>query len=313
MKLISLENIKDISDPAYQFLTQNILSNLEDGRYELPNGIYINIESYATKAIFQSIYESHRRYIDIQYIISGREYISVAPIDTLSIHKKYSSEQDVTIYQNNIAGTNFLLSKGNALMLFPSDGHMPCLRVDEARPENVKKAVLKIPLSLTKHIRALIMDVDGTLTDGKIYISDHGELCKAFDIKDGCGIHDILIPSGIIPIIITGRKSKILENRCLELGISELHQGVSNKAEKLYSVLRNLNLDYSSVAYIGDDINDLSCMQIIKRAGGIVACPNNAVAKIKDISDYICSLNGGNGAVRELIEWILLNDDKSYI
>ena len=66
------------------------------------------------------------------------------------------------------------------------------------------------------------MDVDGTLTDGKIYMGNDGELCKAFCIKDGCGIHDILIPAGIRPIIITGRKSKILENRCKEIGIKEL-------------------------------------------------------------------------------------------
>ena len=67
-------------------------------------------------------------------------------------------------------------------------------------------------------IKFFIMDVDGTLTDGKIYMGNDGELCKAFCIKDGCGIHDILIPAGIRPIIITGRKSKILENRCKEIG-----------------------------------------------------------------------------------------------
>lgn len=82
-------------------------------------------------------------------------------------------------------------------------------------------------------IKFFIMDVDGTLTDGKIYMGNDGELCKAFCIKDGCGIHDILIPAGIRPIIITGRKSKILENRCKEIGIKELYQGVANKIEKL--------------------------------------------------------------------------------
>ena len=68
-------------------------------------------------------------------------------------------------------------------------------------------------ISMHTKIKFFIMDVDGTLTDGKIYMGNDGELCKAFCIKDGCGIHDILIPAGIRPIIITGRKSRILENR----------------------------------------------------------------------------------------------------
>lgn len=79
----------------------------------------------------------------------------------------------------------------------------------------------------------LIMDVDGTLTDGKIYMADSGELFKAFDIKDGCGIKDILKLYGIIPIIITARQSKILENRCKELDISYLFQGIRKKEKNL--------------------------------------------------------------------------------
>ena len=66
-------------------------------------------------------------------------------------------------------------------------------------------------------IKYLVMDVDGTLTDGKIYMSPSGEAMKAFNIKDGCGIHDLLIPSGIIPVIITGRNSEIVLNRCFRV------------------------------------------------------------------------------------------------
>lgn len=145
------------------------------------------------------------------------------------------------------------------------------------------------------------MDVDGTLTDGKIYMGMDGELCKAFNIKDGCGIHDIAIPNGIIPIIITGRTSQILENRCKELGITSLHQGVSDKVEKLNLVTD----DFSAVAYIGDDINDLFCMNLVKEAGGIVGCPKDAVKKVLNISDFISTKNGGDGAVREFIEWLM--------
>lgn len=145
------------------------------------------------------------------------------------------------------------------------------------------------------------MDVDGTLTDGKIYMSNEGELCKAFSIKDGCGIHDIAIPTGIVPVIITGRKSDIVLNRCKELGISDVYQGVSNKIEKLLDITSDL----STVAYIGDDINDLSCMNLVKEAGGIVACPKDAVKKVLELADYVADHNGGDGAVRDFIEWLV--------
>ncbi len=150
-------------------------------------------------------------------------------------------------------------------------------------------------------IKYLVMDVDGTLTDGKIYMGNDGEMMKAFNIKDGCGIHDILIPAGITPVIITGRTSMILENRCKELGITTLYQGISNKIEKLLEI----TTDLSSVAYIGDDINDLSCMEPIKAVGGLVGCPVDAVKKVIDIADYIAEHNGGDGAVRDFIDWII--------
>ena len=152
-----------------------------------------------------------------------------------------------------------------------------------------------------KNINILVMDVDGTLTDGKIYFGQNMELCKAFNVKDGCGIHDIAIPKGIIPVIITGRTSDIVLNRCRELGIEEVYQGIDNKAERLCSITS----DFSSVAYIGDDINDLPCMNIVKNAGGIVGCPADAADAVKRIADYVSLYNGGEGAVRDFIEWIV--------
>ncbi len=145
------------------------------------------------------------------------------------------------------------------------------------------------------------MDIDGTLTDGKIYMGQNGEVMKAFSIKDGAGIHDILIPAGIIPVIITGRSSDIVLNRCKELGITEVYQGVKDKIKKLCEITKDLQ----SVAYIGDDINDLPCMRPVKKAGGIIGCPADAVQKVKEISDYICQAKGGDGAVREFIEWVM--------
>lgn len=150
-------------------------------------------------------------------------------------------------------------------------------------------------------IKYLVMDVDGTLTDGKIYMGAHGEMMKAFNIKDGCGIHDIAIPGGIIPLIITGRTSEIVKKRCGELGIQQVYQGIKNKIEQLNSIADDL----SQVAYIGDDINDLSCMIPVKEAGGVVGCPADAVERVKEISDFVALHNGGDGAVRDFIEWII--------
>ena len=138
-----------------------------------------------------------------------------------------------------------------------------------------------------KHIKYLVMDVDGTLTDGKIYMGHDGELGKAFHIKDGCGIHDLLIPSGSIPIIMTGRKSAI-------------YQGITDKLAQLSEIADEL----SAVAYIGDDINDLLCMRAVKEAGGIVGCPQDAAKEVRKIADFISENKGGEGAVRDFIEWI---------
>lgn len=88
------------------------------------------------------------------------------------------------------------------------------------------------------------VDYISFLGDGKIYMGNGGEVMKAFSIKDGCGVYDILIPSGVVPIILTGRKRSIVENRCSEIGIKDIYQGVLNKVEKLSSLIQ----DFSTVA-----------------------------------------------------------------
>ncbi len=159
-------------------------------------------------------------------------------------------------------------------------------------------------------IRFLVMDVDGTLTDGKIYMGNDGELFKAFDVKDGYGIKEILPEIGIIPVIITARKSRILEHRCGELDITELHQGEREKLKCLERVLEEWSAKdgkqytLQNVAYIGDDILDLKCMEPVKEQGGLTACPADAVRQVKGAVDYICEAVGGNGAVREFIEYL---------
>lgn len=156
-------------------------------------------------------------------------------------------------------------------------------------------------------IKFLILDVDGTLTDGKIYIGNLGEIFKAFDIKDGYGIHNILPELGITPIVITGRESEIVLKRCEELSINYVYQGVTDKLRKLDELLVEFSeqdedkYSYRDCAYIGDDILDLYCMKIIKEAGGWTASPADAVEEVKEYVNYVAEANAGNGAVRECI------------
>ncbi|MBP5551478.1 MAG: HAD hydrolase family protein [Bacilli bacterium] len=152
-----------------------------------------------------------------------------------------------------------------------------------------------------KNIKFLVMDVDGTLTDGKIYLMNSGDEIKAFNIKDGYGIKNRLLGTSITPVVITGRSSSIVDRRCKELGITHVYQGINNKLQKLVEITKDLNF----VAYIGDDDNDLECMEEVKKYGGIIGCPNDASESVKKISNYISSYNGGDGAVRDFIDWLL--------
>ena len=147
------------------------------------------------------------------------------------------------------------------------------------------------------------MDVDGSLTDGKIYMGSNGEVMKAFSIKDGYAINSILKSNGILPIIITARNSSIVQNRCEELGITEIHQGKFDKLLTLIDIVGRSSL--GACAYFGDDVIDLQCMISIKNNGGVIGCPADAVQKIKAVADYVCLAKAGEGAIREFIEWLI--------
>lgn len=146
-------------------------------------------------------------------------------------------------------------------------------------------------------IKMLVMDVDGTLTDGRIFIGANGEMMKSFDVKDGYAIAHMLPELGIAPVIITGRRSEIVAQRAKELGVTELYQGVSDKLAQLRSVAAKFGVQAEEIAYIGDDVNDLTCIQYC----GLSACPQDAVGTIKEQVDVVCRRDGGRGAVREFI------------
>lgn len=159
-------------------------------------------------------------------------------------------------------------------------------------------------------VKMLFMDVDGTLTDGRINISSSGELFKSFDIKDGYAIKYFLPQYGIVPVILTARDSKITEIRSRELDIKYVLQGSFEKkkrmldlVEKLTGITVNASGCLPDVAYIGDDLPDLECLKIVEYS----ACPADATKEIKDNVKFISSKNGGQGAVREFIEWLVQN------
>ena len=150
-------------------------------------------------------------------------------------------------------------------------------------------------------IKLLIMDVDGTLTDGHIYISAQGEAMKAFHVQDGYAIAHILPEYGIVPAIITGRESEIVRRRATELKITELHQGVGDKLAQLKQLAEKYQVSAEEIAYIGDECNDLDCI----RYCGLTACPADAVDAILPEVDYVCKREGGRGAVREFIDSVV--------
>ena len=148
-------------------------------------------------------------------------------------------------------------------------------------------------------IKMLVMYVDGTLTDGKIYIGADGEVMKAFNVKDGYAISH-LKEYGIIPVIITGRESEIVKYRAKELGVTELYQGVKEKLSVLKEIAEKYGISSEEIAYIGDDLNDLECMKYCGYSG----CPYDAVSEVKDAVKYFCRNSGGEGALREYIDFL---------
>jgi 3-deoxy-D-manno-octulosonate 8-phosphate phosphatase (KDO 8-P phosphatase) len=153
-----------------------------------------------------------------------------------------------------------------------------------------------------KNIKLLILDVDGTLTDGGIYVLEDGSQFKKFNAHDGIGIKEAL-KSGIeIGIISHSSTSTVVEKRANMLGIKHCYVGSEPKLTVYNTWVEKMQLKQGEVAYIGDDINDLDIMHEV----GIVACPSNAVDKVKKVADVILSKAGGQGCVREFIDNILL-------
>ena len=153
-----------------------------------------------------------------------------------------------------------------------------------------------------KHIKLLLLDVDGVMTDGGIYYTNSGDEFKKFNIQDGYGIRK-LHQAGIKVGIITGRISKIVEKRAQDLGITEVHQNLDNKLDAYESIKNKFDLTNGDIAYIGDDEFDLAVLKCV----GFSAAPADALPVVKRQVHYVCAHGGGKGAVREVIDLILKN------
>lgn len=160
-------------------------------------------------------------------------------------------------------------------------------------------------MARAQNIRLLILDVDGVLSDGLIYMGNSGEELKTFNVRDGYGIRCALT-SGIEVAIITGRKAKLVEDRCATLGITHLYQGQSDKLAAFSDLLTKLAVTPQNVAYIGDDLIDWPVMAEV----GLSVAVADAHPLLLLRADYVTRINGGRGAVREVCDLLLMAQGK---
>lgn len=156
-----------------------------------------------------------------------------------------------------------------------------------------------------KKIKLLICDIDGVFSDGRIYLGNQGEELKAFNTKDGFGIK-ALINSGFEVAVITGRHSQIVQQRMSSLTVQHIYQGQEDKLIAYQQLKQKLALSDEQIAYIGDDGPDMPVMEKV----GLAIAVNDAHPLIKQLSHYVTQLPGGFGAVRELTDLLMLENNK---
>ena len=149
-------------------------------------------------------------------------------------------------------------------------------------------------------VKLLLMDCDGVLTDGRIWILENGEDQKAFNTRDGLGL-DLFHRAGLRSGIISGRQSSAVQRRSESLGISFVRQGCENKLGAFEEILSEAGVDQSEVAFIGDDLNDVPLM----RRSELAVAVADAVSETKEFAHFVTKASGGDGAVRETVEIIL--------
>ena len=160
----------------------------------------------------------------------------------------------------------------------------------------------QVKLNKLKNIKLVITDVDGVLTDGGLYYSSDGLVMKKFNVKDGMGTR-LLREKGILVGIITtdGETDKILRKRAERLKLDFLFTGVWQKEEKLHELCEEFKIGFENIAFVGDDVNDLSIIKVV----GFSAAPSDAVNAVKQNVDLILEAKGGEGAFREFADLLI--------
>lgn len=160
--------------------------------------------------------------------------------------------------------------------------------------------VMQTVLERAARVRMVIFDVDGVLTDGKLYFTDQGEEFKAFCSRDGHGMK-LLAASGVELALITGRQSRCVGHRAKDLGITRVYQGATDKLQVFDALLAETGLSAAECACVGDDVVDLPVML----RSGLAVCVPAAPALVKQHAHYVTRQEGGNGAAREVCELIM--------
>lgn len=149
-------------------------------------------------------------------------------------------------------------------------------------------------------VKAVLLDVDGVLTDGSIYYDHTGREMKRFHVADGLGI-ELLKHAGLRVAILSGRVSEAIARRAAELKITESYQGVRDKRAQIEKLRQQWEMKAEELLYVGDDLNDLPAFEVV----GVRVAVANAVTELKERAHYITQNPGGSGAVREVCEWLL--------
>lgn len=160
-------------------------------------------------------------------------------------------------------------------------------------------------VDIAKDIKLLICDVDGVFSDGRIYMGNQGEELKTFHTRDGYGIKS-LMNAGIEIAIITGRRSQIVENRMTALGVSLIYQGQDDKVKAYYDICEKLNINPEHTGYIGDDLIDWPVMEKV----ALKVCVADGHPLLAQRANYVTTIKGGHGAVREVCDLILQARDE---
>ncbi len=165
---------------------------------------------------------------------------------------------------------------------------------------NAKEMTDDLRLRAAK-IRLLLSDCDGVLTDAGVYYGEQGEVLKKFNIRDGMAVERLRQEIDVDFGIVTGELSPSVRKRAEKLKINELHLGAKDKVAVLTEICQRRGLTPDQIAFIGDDVNDLGILGAV----GLAACPADALPQVRAVAQWVSTLPGGSGCVRELAEWII--------